>query len=137
MANNTKYILLSLPTSIAPSNDQADALSALRSTVADNGAVAPFKVPHFKIGTLDALVQQADDLGKLESACEGVVAKVGDTLRTILDGDEAKIGPQKTVNDSMDFPRGGWVGGFVLIWYRASGSVSRELYVEYDQVPHG
>lgn len=115
MANNTKYILLSLPTSIAPSNDKADALSALSSTIGDNGAVAPFKVPNFKIGTLDALVQQADDLGKLESACEGVVAKVGDTLRTILDGDEAKIGPQKTVNDSMDFPRGDWAGGVVLM----------------------
>lgn len=111
MANNTKYILLSLPTSIAPSNDKADALSALSSTIGDNGAVTPFKVPNFKIGTLDALVQQADDLGKLESACEGVVAKVGDTLRTILDGDEAKIGPQKTVNDSMDFPRGDWAEG--------------------------
>lgn len=130
MANTTKYLLLSLPTSIAPSNDEASALSALRSTIGDNGAVAPFKVPHFKIGTLDALVQQADDLGKLESACEGVVAKVGDTLRIILDGDEAKIRPQKTVNDSMDFPHRTWVGVFVLIWCRAGGSVSRELYVE-------
>ncbi|KAL5349359.1 Vacuolar ATP synthase subunit C [Pseudogymnoascus australis] len=109
MANNTKYILLSLPTSIAPSNDKADALSALSSTIGDNGAVAPFKVPNFKIGTLDALVQQADDLGKLESACEGVVAKVGDTLRTILDGDEAKIGPQKTVNDK---PADQYLGNF-------------------------
>ena len=73
---------------------------------------------------------RSDDLGKLESACEGVVAKVGDTLRTILDGDETKIGPQKTVNDSMEFPCGGWVGRFVLMRCRAGGSVFGEFYLE-------
>jgi len=45
------------------------------------------------------LVQQADDLAKLESACQGVVAKVGDSLRLLLEGDEGKIAQQKTVND--------------------------------------
>src|SRR5277367_3990042 len=102
MSKSTKYLLVSLPSSISPSNDRDDALTALRSTIsADNGTVFPFKIPDFKIGTLDALVQQADDLAKLESACEGVVAKVGDSLRSILEGDEAKISQQKTVNDSM------------------------------------
>jgi V-type H+-transporting ATPase subunit C len=102
MSNSTKYLLISLPTSISPSNDRDEALTALRSTIStDKGTVFPFKIPEFKIGTLDALVQQADDLAKLESACEGVVAKVGDSLRSILEGDEAKISQQKTVNDSM------------------------------------
>ncbi|OBT51084.1 hypothetical protein VE04_07987 [Pseudogymnoascus sp. 24MN13] len=125
MANTTKYLLLSLPTSIAPSNEQADALAAHRSPGGDDGAVAPFKVPHFKIGTLDALVQQADDLGKLESACEGIVAKMGDTLRTILDGDEAKIGPQKTVNDK---PADQYLGNFTwnTVKYRSDKPL-REL----------
>lgn len=92
---------MSLPTSISPTNDKEDALNALKSTVsADNVDVLPFKIPEFKIGTLDALVQQADDLAKLESACEGVVAKVGDSLRILLEGDEDKIAQQKTVNDS-------------------------------------
>lgn len=102
MSSGTQYLLVSLPTSISPSNNEEDALTTLRSTVTtDNGTVMPFKVPHFKIGTLDALVQQADDLAKLESACVGVVAKVGDTLKIILEGDEEKISQQKTVNDSM------------------------------------
>ena len=102
MSGNAEYILVSLPTSISPSKNEEDAFNTIRATVpADQGTVQPFKVPHFKIGTLDALVQQADDLGKLESACEGVVAKVGDTLRTILEGDEEKVKQQKTVNDSM------------------------------------
>lgn len=101
MSGPTKYMLVSLPTSISPSNDKDEALAALRSTITnDNGAVLPFKIPEFKIGTLDALVQQADDLAKLENACQGVVAKVGDSLRSLLEGDEEKIAQQKTVNDS-------------------------------------
>ena len=101
MSNNTKYLLISLPTSISPANDQDEALIVLQSTIStDNGTVFPFKIPEFKIGTLDALVQQADDLAKLDNACQGVVAKIGDSLRNILEDDEAKIARQKTVNDS-------------------------------------
>jgi len=101
MSAPTRYLLVSLPTSISPTNDKEEALSALKSTIAgDNVALLPFKIPEFKIGTLDALVQQADDLAKLEGSCEGVVAKVGDSLRSLLEGDEAKIAQQKTVNDS-------------------------------------
>jgi V-type H+-transporting ATPase subunit C len=100
MSNSTKYILVSLPTSISSSNDQEGALSALRSTITDYGMVSPFAVPDFKIGTLDALIQQADSLAKLNSSCEILVAKVGDWLRILLEGDEAKVTQQKTVNDS-------------------------------------
>lgn len=101
MSKGTKYLLVSLPTSITPSNHPEEALTALRSTVTnDCGTTLPFNIPQFKIGTLDALVQQADDLAKLDSACEGVVAKVGDSLRSILDGDDDKVQQQKTINDS-------------------------------------
>ncbi|CAG8977922.1 hypothetical protein HYALB_00001802 [Hymenoscyphus albidus] len=100
MSESTKYLLVSLPTSIVPSSDKEEALQAIRSTItSNNGAVAPFKIPEFKIGTLDALVQQADDLAKLDNACNGVVAKVGESLRGLLEGDEGKIAQQKTVND--------------------------------------
>lgn len=98
----TKYMLVSLPTSITTSNDKEEAFDALRSTVAAGEvSVQPFRIPEFKIGTLDALVQQADELAKLESSCQGVVAKVGDSLKSLLEGDEDKIAQQKTVNDSM------------------------------------
>lgn len=102
MSKSPKYLLVSLPTSISPSHHAEEALTALRSTVTnDVGTTYPFAIPTFKIGTLDALVQQADDLAKLHSACEGVVAKVGDSLRAILEGDEEKLQQQKTINDSM------------------------------------
>jgi V-type H+-transporting ATPase subunit C len=87
-----KYILISLPST----------LDSLKATVADNGTVVPFTVPNFKIGTLDALVQQADDLAKLDSACEALVAKVGDSLRSLYDGDEDEAAEQKMVNDSTE-----------------------------------
>ena len=101
MSKSPRYLLVSLPTSISPSNDHDEALTALRSAVTtDYGAVFPFPIPTFKIGTLDALVQQADDLAKLGQGCQAVVGKVGDSLKNILDGDEEKISQQKTVNDS-------------------------------------
>jgi V-type H+-transporting ATPase subunit C len=61
----------------------------------------PFNIPNFKIGTLDALVQQADDLTKLEATCEAVVAKVSDSLRSILGADEDRVAQYKMVNDSV------------------------------------
>ena len=94
------YYLVSLPASIAASGDASEALTTLRSAVStDNGTTYPFNIPHFKIGTLDALVQQADELARLEGGCKGVVDKVGDSLRSLLEGDEDKIQEQKVVND--------------------------------------
>lgn len=101
MSKGTKYLLVSLPASITPSNHHDEALDALRSSIGgDNGQTYPFAIPNFKIGTLDALVQQADDLAKLENSCEQVVAKVGDSLKTILDGDDDRVQQHKTINDS-------------------------------------
>lgn len=95
------FFLVSLPTSISPSGERDEALTALRSGVSgDLGTTYPFNIPEFKIGTLDALVQQADDLAKLDQGCRGVVDKVADSLRSLLEGDEDKIQEQKVVNDS-------------------------------------
>lgn len=94
-----KYLLVSLPTSIA-SNDPDETLTAIRSTVAgDNVATVPFKIPEFKTGTLDTLVRQADELAKLESNCAATVTKISDSLKSLLDSDEEKISQQKKVND--------------------------------------
>lgn len=101
MSKPSKYLLLSLPNSIVPSHHRDDALEAVSTTVSpDNGSTTSFPIPEFKIGTLDALVQQADELSKLEASCQSVVAKVGDALKNILE-DEAQIEQMKVVNDSM------------------------------------
>ncbi|KAI1764042.1 ATPase, V1 complex, subunit C [Hypoxylon sp. FL1150] len=96
----TRYALLSLPLSTFDTSDKQEALDSLKATVAsDSGTVLPYPVPNFKIGTLDALVQQADDLAKLDTACQGVVTKVGDALRTLYEGNDDKASEQKMVND--------------------------------------
>ncbi|EEP81087.1 conserved hypothetical protein [Uncinocarpus reesii 1704] len=100
MSKQTKYILLSLPSSITPSHHREDALEAITKTISsDNGTVIPFPIPDFKIGTLDALVQQADELTKAEATCQAVAGKVGDALRSVLEGDEEQLARVKTVND--------------------------------------
>lgn len=102
MSKAGRYLLVSLPTSIVPSHHRDDALNAVSTTVShENGSVASFPIPEFKIGTLDALLQQADELAKLENSCQAVVGKVGDALKNILEGDEAQIERMKVVNDSM------------------------------------
>ncbi|KAL0939422.1 V-ATPase subunit C [Colletotrichum truncatum] len=120
---STKYILVSLPLGIFDSSDKEDAIASLSTTISsENGNVRPFNIPDFKIGTLDALVQQADDLAKLESTCEAVVAKVADSLKSILDGDEDKIAQQKMVNDK---PTDQYVSSFSWnkVRYRADKSL--------------
>jgi V-type H+-transporting ATPase subunit C len=132
-----QYMIISLPTGISSTNDSEEAFSALRAGVStDNGAVVPFHVPEFKVGTLDALVQQAEELSKLESTCEAVAGKVGESLKNILEGDEEKIAQQKMVNDSMlagkleTYER--W-----LIRSRTCGSLSELIQLEQGQVPGG
>ncbi|EXJ58919.1 V-type H+-transporting ATPase subunit C [Cladophialophora yegresii CBS 114405] len=97
---STKYLFVSVPSSITPSGHKDDAVAAVQKAAnPSNGTVLPLAVPEFKIGTLDALLQQSDELAKLGGVCASVVSKVGDTLRNVLDGDEEKIAMHKTVND--------------------------------------
>lgn len=99
------YILLSLPLRTFDTGNKDEAVKSLGSTIgSDNGTATNFPIPAFKIGTLDALVQQADELAKLHTGCEGVVQRVADSLKTILDSDEDKIAQNKMVNDSEPGP---------------------------------
>lgn len=101
MPSPNSYIALSLPLRTFDTGDKEEAIQSLSATVgSENGTVTGFPIPSFKIGTLDALVQQADELTKLHAGCEGVVQRVSDSLKTILDGDEEKIAQNKMVNDS-------------------------------------
>ncbi|KKY28673.1 putative vacuolar atp synthase subunit c [Phaeomoniella chlamydospora] len=93
------YLFVTVPNSVVPSGHTSDALAAVQNAAAKEGTALPITIPEFKIGTLDALVQQADELAKLQNTCESVVAKVGDALKNVLDGDQAKIESMKVVND--------------------------------------
>ncbi|KHN98553.1 ATPase, V1 complex, subunit C [Metarhizium album ARSEF 1941] len=96
----SRYAVVSLPLGVFDSSNKANAISSLATSISqDNGTVSPFNIPDFKIGTLDALVQQADDLAKLETTCHAVVTKVGESLRSVLDNDEERLASYKVVND--------------------------------------
>lgn len=101
MSKTNKFLFVSVPLSVTASGHKDDAIDALQQAASqDYATVAPFPIPDFKIGTLDALIQQSDELAKLSNLCEGVVAKVSDSLSNLFQGDEAKINQQKMVNDS-------------------------------------
>ncbi len=95
--SGSKYLFVSLPASISRSHDPDEAFNAVQAVIATEGAVSHFPIPEFKIGTLDGLVTQADELAKLDANVEGAVAKVVDVLRNIVPGEEED---HKTVNDS-------------------------------------
>lgn len=103
MSGNT-YLLVALPSSIVRSNDPEDAFAAIQSTVpSDAGTISRFPIPEFKIGTLDALVLQADELAKLDANVEGAVGKVVEVLRSIVSNPQ-EAERHKTVSDSMLIP---------------------------------
>ncbi|RPB08355.1 vacuolar ATP synthase subunit C [Morchella conica CCBAS932] len=98
MSGNT-YLLVALPSSISRSNDPEDAFTAIQSTVpSDAGTILRFPIPEFKIGTLDALVLQADELTKLDANVEGAVGKVVEVLRSIVSSPQ-ETERHKTVSD--------------------------------------
>lgn len=87
--SGSRYLLVALPTSISRSHDSSEALAKIRGVIpSDAGSVSSFPIPEFKIGTLDALVMQADELAKLDANVEGAVNKVVDVLRNIVPGQE-------------------------------------------------
>jgi V-type H+-transporting ATPase subunit C len=97
-----KYLHLALPTSIVRDNHCDSAFEAVATTVGkEHGTTYRFPIPDFKIGTLDALVLQADELAKMDANVEGSVVKVVDVLRGTVGNDEVER--HKTVNDSESF----------------------------------
>lgn len=137
MSKNTKYLFVSVPSSITPSGHKDDAIQALEKAAnTDYATVSPFAIPELKIGTLESLIQQSEELSKVAGMCEGVVSKVGDCLRNILEGDEEKIAQQKTVNDSVLTPKS------VLEWKvsdrhhdRATRPIPTSVFMEQSQIP--
>jgi V-type H+-transporting ATPase subunit C len=96
--SGNRYLLIALPASIDRNHDPEDAFNKICSVIpSDAGTASLFPIPEFKIGTLDALVLQADELAKLDANVEAAVNKVVDVLRNIVPGQE---GGHKLVNES-------------------------------------
>ncbi|KAK9343680.1 hypothetical protein V1522DRAFT_412484 [Lipomyces starkeyi] len=97
------YYLTSLPSSVAPAGaDPESALVRDLSTTLNlpsKDDVAQFLIPHFKIGTLDQLVQQSDEIAKADTQFESVVSRTVDILKAVYDGKSELVAAAKKVSD--------------------------------------
>lgn len=78
----------------------AERLSPAKTGV-DLAQISPFQLPDFKVGTLDLLMVLSDELLKADNSIEGVVVKLADTLRALVNNDPAQWAQQLLVGDSI------------------------------------
>ena len=91
--SDKKHLLVAFPSSVTRDQSVGAAFDALRDVVTSSDTsttVHEFPLPSFKIGSLDALVQQADDLAKLDTSVEGAVRKAADVIAQLVPGQEAQ-----------------------------------------------
>lgn len=68
--------------------DKLNAATSRQNSLSTN---YKFSLPELKVGTLDILVGLSDDLGKLDTYCEGVTRKVAQYLGEVLDDQRDKL----------------------------------------------
>lgn len=81
-------LLLSLPANAAPAG--GDPQTQLDGWIAENvgveqSSISQFATPVFKIGTLDNLVQQSDELARLDGQLQGAVSKAAEIIASVYD----------------------------------------------------
>jgi len=98
--SSRSYWLIALPTEGGrDKNIVYQEIKSRISSASNNYAdVAQFPIPSLKIGTLDALVTQSEELAKLDGVFEGVVNKIADVLKNVLQGQEDKLKEQQKVD---------------------------------------
>lgn len=75
----SKYLLLSLPQS-------ADSKEWLETSLLGGKCpLSEFRIPDFQIGTLDSLVQESEELGKIDGQLNGSIGKIVDILSGVLE----------------------------------------------------
>ncbi|PFH50740.1 hypothetical protein AMATHDRAFT_3706 [Amanita thiersii Skay4041] len=84
---------------------------------------APLAIPSFKTGTLDSLISLSEDLPKLDASFTTTVAKIVDTLRSLLNNDPAKLAQHILIEEqSVDhYLLSGWK------WNEGRYNVQRSL----------
>lgn len=68
--------------------DKLNAVTSRQNSLSTN---YKFNLPDLKVGTLDTLVGLSDDLGKLDTYCEGITKKVAAYLGEVLDDQRDKL----------------------------------------------
>ncbi|SCU88789.1 LAME_0E01156g1_1 [Lachancea meyersii CBS 8951] len=92
----SQYVLLSLPLNAQPSSAPDKNVESWLQEELCGGRpfVSEFKIPEFKIGSLDTLVLQSEELVKIDTQIGGSVAKIVEVLGNM---DEAQTNAYKTL----------------------------------------
>lgn len=89
------YLIVSLP----QSTDSVDWLKHSLNGGSSNLPILKFKLEDFQIGTLDSLVQESEDLAKLDQQLSSSVVKVVDILQTVNNSNSSSsAGKNNAVN---------------------------------------
>ncbi|KXS17787.1 ATPase, V1 complex, subunit C [Gonapodya prolifera JEL478] len=78
---------------------KTDTVNKLKDKISTVSELAPFNLPEFKIKNLDTLVVLSDDLTKIDASCEGIVMKIAESLKQLLQGDLEQWKSNLSVND--------------------------------------
>lgn len=95
-------------------NDPHQMMSTLSHTllhdnVTTSDEMGPLSLPPLKTGTLESLIYLSEDLPKYDTTFTGVVAKIVDTLRNLLNNDAEALSQHIQVNEqSIDDYLLGW-----------------------------
>ncbi|KAK9451903.1 uncharacterized protein V1518DRAFT_409863 [Limtongia smithiae] len=97
------YYIISLPSGVAPAGADPEAalMRDLSATLAlpSTDDVGQFLIPHFKIGTLDQLVQQSEEIAKFDSQFEAVVSRTVEILKGVYDNKADQVAAARVVSD--------------------------------------
>lgn len=95
------YLLLSLPSKAAPESSPTDDSSEWleKSLLSGKTIINNFTIPNFKIGTLDQLVLQSEELQKIDDQLAGSVGKVIEVLASLYENNQPLINASKKVDD--------------------------------------
>lgn len=95
------YILLSLPSNASPESANVhDSFEWLTTRLLEGKSVVnKLSIPNFKIGTLDSLVAQSEELNKIDDQLAGSVTKVIEILSNLYDNNLPLVNASKKVDD--------------------------------------
>ncbi|KAJ1018031.1 hypothetical protein NDA16_004900 [Ustilago loliicola] len=111
MPSDLAYWLISVP---LEDGDPHRMFSELGSKLLSDGGSASsdfgqLSFPPLKTGTLESLISLSEDLSKLDTLYTSIVSKIIDTLRALLNNDEAALAQHVLVNEqSLDDYMLGW-----------------------------
>ncbi|ODV58123.1 H(+)-transporting V1 sector ATPase subunit C [Ascoidea rubescens DSM 1968] len=93
------FLFISLPEDSTPAGFNNLETYLEQSLVNGKSIISKFNIPSFRIGTLDSLVEESEDLGKIDSQLFASLQKINDILSTIYDNNLHLLNANKSFNN--------------------------------------